>query len=108
MLRSRGVQRLGTAGLWFVGGFSLAAAAVERSFQPLALALVCASRGGWRSAAAALGGALGYLWFWGMGGGQGALWMVPGLLVSLLLGDRGISRRQVMLLPACAAVSFWT
>ena len=104
VLRSRGVQRLGTAGLWFAGGFSLAAAAVERSFQPLALALVCAGRGGWRSAAAALGGALGYLWFWGMGGGQGVLWMVPGLLVSLLLGDRGISRRQVMLLPACAAV----
>ena len=31
---------------WFCAGFSLAAASVARSFQPLALGLLCASRGG--------------------------------------------------------------
>ena len=104
VLRSQRMRLLGTAGLWFAGGFCLAAASVERSFQPLAMSLVCGCRGGWRAAAAALGGALGYLWFWGMGAGQGVLWMVLGLAVSLCLGDRGIGSRQVMLLPACAAV----
>ena len=104
ILRSEAARQAGTAGLWFAGGFCLAAASVERSFQPLALALVCACRGGWRAAAAALGGALGYLWFWGTGATQGVLWMLLGLAVSLLLGDRSIGTRQVMLLPACAAV----
>ena len=91
-------------GLWFAGGFCLSAASLERSFQPVALALVCASRGGWRAAAAAAGGALGYLWFWGAGARQGVLWLILGLAVSLLLGDRGISRRQSLMLPACAAL----
>ena len=104
ILRSKAARRVGTSGLWFAGGFCLAAASVERSFQPLAPALVCACRGGWRAAAAALGGALGYLWFWGTGATQGVLWMLLGLAVSLLLGDRSIGTRQVMLLPACAAV----
>ena len=89
---------------WFGGGFLLAAASVERSFQPLALGLVCACRGGWRALAAALGGALGYLWFWGTGARQGVVWMLMGLVVSLMLGDRGISQRQTLMLPACAAV----
>ena len=94
----------GTAAGWFLGGFALAAASVERSFQPLALGLVCACRGGWRAAAAAAGGVLGYLWFWGTGAWQGVFWMLGGLVISLLLGDRGISQRQVLMLPACAAV----
>ena len=104
LLRSEGGRLAGSLGLWFAGGFCLAAASIARSFQPLALALVCAGRGGWRAAAAALGGALGYLWFWGAGAGQAVLWMLLGLPVSLLLGDRGISRRQILMLPACAAV----
>ena len=91
-------------GLWLGGGFVLAAAAVERSFQPLALGLLCAGPGGWCAVAAALGAALGYLWFWGTGAVQALLWLGAGLAVSLLLGDRGIARRQVLLLPACASV----
>ena len=103
-LRSERGRLAGSIGLWFAGGFCLAAASVEGRFQPLALALVCASRGGWRAASAALGGALGYLWFWGAGAVQGVLWMLLGLAVGLGLGDRGISRRQSLMLPACAAV----
>lgn len=98
-------RRAATAAGWFAGGFFLAAASVERSFQPVALGLVCAGRGGWRAVAAAVGGALGYLWFWGAGAWQAVLWMGLGLLISLGLGDRGISQRQALMLPACAAVA---
>ena len=91
-------------GGWFAGGFALAAGSMEGCFQPLALGLLCAVRGGAGAAAAALGGALGYLWFWGAGAWQAVLWMAAGLAVSLTLGDRGISSRQKLLLPACAAV----
>ena len=65
-------------GLWFSGSFCMAAASLERSFQPLALGLVCACPGGWRAVAAAVGGGLGYLWFWGSGGWQGVFWMGRG------------------------------
>ena len=104
VLRSEGGRLALGLGLWFAGGFALAAASVEGSFQPVALALVCASQGGWRAAVAAAGGALGYLWFWGAAARQGLLWLALGLAVSLLLGDRGISRRQSLMLPACAAL----
>ena len=93
-----------TLGLWFSGSFCMAAASLERSFQPLALGLVCACRGGWQAVAAAAGGGLGYLWFWGAGGWQGVFWMGAGLAVSLLLGDHSIARRQSLMLPACATV----
>ena len=89
---------------WTAGGFFLAAASIERQFQPLALGLVCAGPGGWRALAAAAGGAAGYLCFWGTDAWQGVIWMLGGLAVSGLLGDRGISQRQPLMLPACAAV----
>ena len=104
MSRSESVRRAAVLGLWAVGGFLLAAASVDRSFQPLALGLLCAGPGGWAAAAAAAGAAMGYLWFWGMGAVQSLLWLGAGVAVSLGLGDAGISRRQPLLLPACAAV----
>ena len=102
--RSGPGRRAAALGLWAGGGFLLAAAAVEGRFQPLALGLLCAGTGGWSAVAAALGAALGYLWFWGRGAIQAMAWLVAGLAVDLGLGDRGISRRQPLLLPACAAV----
>ena len=104
LLSSEPGRRAAVLGGWFAGGFCMAAASLERSFQPLALGLVCACRGGWSAVAAACGGSLGYLWFWGAGGWQGVFWMASGLAVSLLLGDRGICRRQSLMLPACATV----
>ena len=103
-VRSGPGRRIGLGMLWLAGGFLLAGASVGGHYQPLALALVCASRGGWRAVAGAVGGAAGYLWYFGSGGWQGAVWMLLGLAVSLGLGDRGISRRQMLMLPACAAV----
>ena len=89
---------------WFAAGAALSAGSLQGCFQPLALGLLCAGRGGAGAAAAALGGAAGYLWFWGAAAWQAVLWLAAGLGVSLLLGDRGISTRQKLLLPACAAV----
>lgn len=103
-VKSEPGRRAAVLGLWFTGGFLLAAAGTGGHFLPLALGLVCAGPGGWSAVLAALGGALGYLWFWGLQGWQGAFWMAAGLGVDLFLGDRGISRRQVLLVPACAAV----
>ena len=102
--RSGPGRRAAVLGLWFGGGCLLAAAAVEGRFQPLALGLLCAGTGGWNAVAAALGAALGYLWFWGRGAAQAMFWLGAGLAVSLTLGDAGISRRQKLMLPACAAV----
>ena len=102
--RSGPGRRAAVLGLWFGGGCLLAAAAVEGRFQPLALGLLCAGTGGWNAVAAAMGAALGYLWFWGRGAAQALCWLGAGLAVNLGLGDAGISRRQTLLLPACAAV----
>ena len=66
--RSGPGRRAAGLGLWVGGGCLLAAAAVEGRFQPLALGLLCAGTGGWNAVAAAMGAALGYLWFWGRGG----------------------------------------
>ena len=104
LVRSGPGRRAARLGLWFLGGFALSAAVVEGRFQPLALGLLCAMGGGFSALAAALGAAAGYLWFWGPGAAQALCWMGAGLGVSLALGDAGISRRQVLLLPACAAV----
>ncbi len=104
LLYSEPGRRAAVLGGWFAGGFCMAAASLDRSFQPLALGLVCAARGGWSAVAGALGGGLGYLWFWGAHGWQGVFWMAAGLAVSLALGDRGISQRQSLMLPACATV----
>ena len=97
-------RRTAVLGGWFLAGFSLAAASVERSFQPLALGLLCASRGGWSAVALALGGVAGYLRFWGVGCWQAVFWLGAGLMVSLALGDAQVSSRQKLMLPACAAV----
>ena len=103
--RSEPLRRAAGLGLWFAGSFTLAAAGGRGQFLTLPLGLLCSCRGGWSALMAALGGAAGYLWYWGTGAWQGVFWMAAGLAVSLLLGDRGISQRQVLMLPACAAVA---
>lgn len=85
-------------------GFLLSAGALGRSFQPLALGLLCAAPPGWRAVLIAVGGAVGYPVFWGWPGLQGSAWMGFGLMVALGLGDKGIVKRQRTLLPAFAAL----
>ena len=103
LLRSGPGRRAALLLGWFAGGYALSAASVGRSFQTLALGLVCAGRAE-AAVAAALGAAAGYLRFWGPGSSQGLLWLGLGLMVSLGLGNSGIASRQKLMLPACAAV----
>ncbi len=88
----------------FAGGYLLAAAGAGGSCLSVSLGLLCAGRGGWGALATALGGCAGYLGFWGAGAAQAIFWLVFGLAVNVFLGDRPISDRQVLLLPACAAL----
>lgn len=89
---------------YLAAGFLLSAGALGRSFQPLALGLLCAAPPGWRAVLIAVGGAIGYPVFWGWPGLQGSAWMGFGLMVALGLGDQGIVKRQKTLLPALAAL----
>lgn len=93
------------AGLGYLAaGFLLSAAALGRQFQPLALGLACAAPGGWRSVLLALGGGIGYPFFWGRTGLEGTVWMALGMTASLFFGNQGIVKRQKALLPALAAL----
>ncbi len=92
------------AAAWFLGGYFLSAASGGGQYQPLALGLLCAGQGGFRALAALVGGCAGYLQFWGAAAYQGIFWLAFGLAVNVFLGSRDICRRQVLLLPACAAL----
>lgn len=87
-----------------LAGFLLSAGALGRDFQPLTLGLLCAAPPGWTAVLIALGGAAGYLMFWGPPGLQGMAWLIFGLCAALGLGDRGIVKRQPALMPALAAL----
>ena len=86
-------------GACFVGNLILSGAALARGAMPLALGPVLALRG-WKSAAAAAGGAAGYLAFWGDAGFQGLLWMICGLAVVLFLGKERVLEDTPLMLPA--------
>ena len=86
-----------------VSGFALSAAALEHRFLPLPLGLVCACSG-WPAVFSAVGGALGYLVFWGSTGYQGLVWLALGLLCSLLLSPRRLEDSAPLLLPATGAL----
>lgn len=82
--------RLGSKlGICFLSGMVLSAASLANVPQTLALGLVCALSGR-MAVAAALGGAAGYLLFWGSAGYQGLCWLGLGLAVALALGKRRI------------------
>ena len=91
------------AGIHFLAGFFLSAASLANSFLPLSLALTCACSG-WSAVLVAAGGALGYICFWGQAGQQAIVWLAAGLVITLLLSDRKISRNAPLLLPATAGL----
>lgn len=88
-------------GAAFVGGFCLSAASLAGGAQPFALAVLCAGLPGWLPMAFALGGGLGYWWFWGQAGLQGLVWLAIGLPVCLTAADE---RGQELLAPGLAAL----
>ena len=85
-------------------GFLGSAGALARTFQPLVLGLICASPPGWTAVLITLGAVAGYPVFWGARGLQGSLWSLLALVAALSLGDRGITKRQRLLLPSLAAL----
>ena len=88
--------------LYFSAGFVLSAASLGQRMLPLALSMVCAC-GGWSAVLTTLGGLLGYGLFWSVNS-QPAVWLLTGLAVALLLGERRISRDNPLLLPAIAGL----
>lgn len=91
-----------TAARWAahaLAGFCLSAAGIGGGTLPLASGLVWACRG-IPGILAAIGGALGYWFFWGRAGIQGLFWVGAALVGTLLLADRPIRRELPLLIPA--------
>jgi len=86
---------------YVLAGFGLSAASLNHLAQPLALGLVCALSG-WAAVLAAIGGALGYMVFWGAAGYQGILWLGAGLAAALFLSDKRLLGDTPLLRPAVA------
>ena len=91
-------------GLCLLAGAVLAAGALAGTFQPLALGMLCAMEPGLGTVLLALGGSGGYLWFWGVRGIEGVVWMGLGLVGTVLCGEKDMTRRQEFLAPAVAAL----
>ena len=87
-----------------LGGFLLSAASLSHYSQPLALGLVCALTGT-QALFTALGGAAGYLLFWGNAGTEGIFWCAMGLLLALALGRSALANRSRWLMPALSGLT---
>ena len=86
-----------------LAGLIFSAASQANVPQPLALGLVCALSGP-EAVAAAVGGAAGYLLFWGRAAYQGICWLILGLGVALSLGKRRILEESPYLMMAIAGL----
>lgn len=84
-------------------GLAMSAASLGGRFTSLSVGLVCALVG-WRAGLVALGGAIGYLLFWGAAGAQGVVWMGVSFVASLLVGRRAIAREAPLLMAAISAL----
>lgn len=97
------VHRLAQAAAYVLAGFGFSAASLGQMPLPLALGLVVACER-WQAILAAVGGCIGYLVFWGQEAYACLAWLGVGLLAALLLGNRQISRKAPLLLPAVAGL----
>ena len=88
---------------YFIAGFGLSAASLFQKAMPLPVGLVCACSG-WSAVLVATGAGLGYLFFWGMAGQQGIIWLTAALAVALLMPDQRPANRAPLLLPALAGL----
>ena len=89
--------------LYVLAGFCLSAASLGNYCLPLSMALVCGCAG-WFPILSATGGFFGYWLFWGSRGYIGMFWILGGLLMAALLGDRRLNRQLPLLLPATAGL----
>ena len=88
-----------------LGGLALSAASLGHAPQPLPLCALCAGICGVPGLLLAAGSCLGYRIFWGSAGLQAQLWTVFGLIYSLLLGEKKLTRHYPLLMPALAAAT---
>ena len=102
------VHALLHSAFWSGSGFFLSAASLADRPMPVAMGLLCVLEG-WSAVLMGLGGALGYLVFWGSSGVQGVAWMASALAAALLLGSRPVAKNTRLLMPAlgCFLVSAW-
>ena len=98
-----GCRRAWGIGGRVLAGLLLSGASLAHAPMPLTLGLVCAGNG-MGSALTALGGALGYLAFWGKAGYQGILWVALGLAAALGLGKRRILDESPFLMTTLAGL----
>ncbi len=98
-------QRIGRSVGYFLLGFLFSAASLGNAPQPLPLSLLCAGIAGWPALFTGLGSCIGYGVFWGNAGAQGLVWTAAGLVISLMLGGKKISRHMPLLMPALAGLS---
>lgn len=84
---------------WCGAGFFLSAASLLQGILPLAMGLVAATSG-WPCVLSALGGCLGYRFFWGNAGQTGILWCLMALIPGLLVSGRRIGQEVRLLIPA--------
>ena len=87
----------------FLGGLILSGASLAHTAQPLTLGLICAMTG-WRAVVTGVGGALGYLLFWGTAGYQGVVWSGCAIAAALGLGKRRILDESPLLMSALAGL----
>lgn len=97
------VHLYGRAAAYIVAGFLLSAASLGNAAMPIAMGFICGCNG-WSAVLAALGSGAGYALFWGVHAQQGILWAVAGVLLSLFLQGKVITRESPLLLPAVAGL----
>ena len=88
-----------------LGGLVLSAASLGHAPQPLPLCVLCAGISGVPGLLMAVGSCLGYRIFWGTAGIQAQVWTALGLVFSLLLGGKKLTRHMPLLMPALAAAT---
>ena len=88
---------------YFLGGLVLSGASLAHSPLPLTMSLLCVVSG-WQAVVLALGGAAGYLAFWGQAGLQGLLWLGLALPVGMVLGKTRFFRETPLMMPALASL----
>lgn len=98
------VHLYGRAMAYILSGFVLSAASLGNRAMPIAMGFVCGCSG-WSAVLAAIGSGLGYWLFWNSAAQQGILWVVMGLLITLFLRGKLITRESPFLLPAIAALA---
>ena len=98
------VHTLARSAAFLLTGFFLSAASLSGRCIPLALGALCALSG-WPALLLAAGGMGGYMVFWGAAGAQGVAWLMVGVILAMIFGERPFLKAAPLLMPAMAALT---